>query len=209
MIRLDNIGSQHGHQILFVGASMALNRGEKVGLVGPNGSGKSTLFRYIMKEEQPDEGSISIDRGTSIGWFRQDVGEMKGRSVVEETESGAGQVADVGHEMKELERKLADPAHAEEMEALVSRFGELPPFGLVVHRLHSSRPSQRPEHGRVRCVVTVDAHQHRDLAVPPGGEAVRVGDRNRFDPISCRRRPLQRARRSRRAPAPAEDRSCT
>jgi ATPase subunit of ABC transporter with duplicated ATPase domains len=125
VIRLDNLCSQHGHQILFVGASMALHRGEKVGLVGPNGSGKSTLFRYIMKEEQPDEGSISIDRGTTIGWFRQDVGEMKGRSVVEETESGAGQVADVGHEMKALEKKLADPAHAGELDALVTRFGEV------------------------------------------------------------------------------------
>ncbi|MCA2981093.1 MAG: ABC-F family ATP-binding cassette domain-containing protein, partial [Myxococcaceae bacterium] len=79
MIRLDSIGAQHGRQILFIGASAALHKGEKVGLVGPNGSGKSTLFRYIMKEEAPDEGSVSIDRGVSIGYFRQDVGEMSGR----------------------------------------------------------------------------------------------------------------------------------
>ena len=56
MIRLDNISKQNGHQILFIEASAALNKGEKVGLVGPNGAGKTTLFRMITGQEQPDEG---------------------------------------------------------------------------------------------------------------------------------------------------------
>ena len=56
MIRLDNISKQNGHHLLFIEASAALQRGEKVGLVGPNGSGKTTLFRMITGEEQPDEG---------------------------------------------------------------------------------------------------------------------------------------------------------
>ena len=51
MIRLDNISKQHGHQILFIDASMGLQKGEKVGLVGPNGAGKSTIFRRIAGEE--------------------------------------------------------------------------------------------------------------------------------------------------------------
>ena len=53
MIRLDNISKQNGHQILFIDASMGLQKGEKVGLVGPNGAGKTTLFRMIAGEEQP------------------------------------------------------------------------------------------------------------------------------------------------------------
>ena len=124
MIRLDAISHRHGHQILFVDASMAVFRGEKVGLVGPNGSGKTTIFRLIVKEEQPEAGAIAIDRGITIGYFSQDVGEMGGRSVVEETMAGAGEVADAAHEVHELEHAMADPARADELEKLVERFGE-------------------------------------------------------------------------------------
>src|SRR5207249_1064628 len=89
MIRLDGIAKQHGKQILFLDASAVVHRGEHVGLVGPNGAGKSTLFRLIVREEEPDEGQVSVDRGVTIGYFSQDVGEMKGRSVVAETMAGA------------------------------------------------------------------------------------------------------------------------
>jgi ATPase subunit of ABC transporter with duplicated ATPase domains len=95
VIRLASISKQHGSQILFLEASAVLLRGEKVGLVGPNGAGKSTLFRLITREEEPDEGQVSIDRGVSIGHFSQDVGEMAGRSAVAETMDGAGPVAAV------------------------------------------------------------------------------------------------------------------
>ena len=125
MIRLDNIGAQHGRQILFIGASAALHKGEKVGLVGPNGSGKSTLFRYIMKEETPDEGGVSVDRGVTIGYFRQDVGEMSGRTVIEETMDGAGNVSEVARELKQLEHDMANPDKADQLDALVTRFGEV------------------------------------------------------------------------------------
>ncbi len=125
MIRLDNIGAQHGKQILFVGASAAIHKGEKVGLVGPNGAGKSTLFRYIMKEEVPDEGGVSVDRGVTIGYFRQDVGEMSGKTVVEETLDGAGPVSSVAHELKMLEHAMADPDQADQLEKIIERFGEV------------------------------------------------------------------------------------
>ncbi|MFO0600123.1 MAG: ABC-F family ATP-binding cassette domain-containing protein [Myxococcaceae bacterium] len=125
MIRFDSISLQHGQQILFVEASAALHRGEKVGLVGPNGSGKSTLFRCVMKEETPDEGQVSIDRGITIGYFRQDVGDMTGRPVIEETMDGAGPVAQVASELKKLEHAMGDPAQADQMDALVERFGEV------------------------------------------------------------------------------------
>src|SRR3954468_20567051 len=103
MIRLDNISKQNGHQILFIEASAALHKGEKIGLVGPNGSGKTTLFRCVMKEETPDEGQVSVDRGVTVGYFRQEVGEMQGRTVLEETMAGAGPVAEIASELKQLE----------------------------------------------------------------------------------------------------------
>src|SRR5688500_8781834 len=125
MIRLDNISKQNGHQILFVEASAALNRGEKVGLVGPNGAGKTTLFRMITGEEQPDEGQVAVDRGVTIGYFSQDVGEMSGRSAVSEVMDGAGPVSEVAAELKELEAAMADPARADEMDSIIARYGEV------------------------------------------------------------------------------------
>ena len=124
-IRLDNIGKQNGHQILFIEASAALNRGEKVGLVGPNGAGKTTLFRMIKGEEQADEGQVAVDRGVTIGYFSQDVGEMSGRSAVAEVMDGAGPVSAVAAELKELEADMADPNRAEEMEDIIERYGEV------------------------------------------------------------------------------------
>ena len=107
MIRLDNISKQNGHQILFIEASAALQKGEKIGLVGPNGAGKTTLFRMITGEEQPDEGQVAVDRGVTIGYFSQDVGEMSGRSAVAEVMDGAGPVSAVAAELKELEAAMA------------------------------------------------------------------------------------------------------
>src|SRR6201746_1358452 len=125
MIRLDNISKQVGHQILFIEASAALQKGEKIGLVGPNGSGKTTLFRMIIGEEQPDEGQVAVDRGTTIGYFSQDVGEMSGRSAVSEVMDGAGPVSVVAAELKELEAAMGDPAGADDMEKIIERYGEV------------------------------------------------------------------------------------
>jgi ATPase subunit of ABC transporter with duplicated ATPase domains len=112
VIRLDNISKQHGPQILFIEASAAILRGEKIGLVGPNGAGKSTVFRLIMGEESSDEGQISIDRNVTIGHFSQDVGEMRGMPAVSATMDGAGPVSALASEMHELEHAMADPARA-------------------------------------------------------------------------------------------------
>jgi ATPase subunit of ABC transporter with duplicated ATPase domains len=125
MIRLDNISKQNGHQILFIEASAALQNGEKVGLVGPNGSGKTTLFRMITGEEPPDEGQVAIDRGVTIGYFSQDVGDMSGRSAVSEVMDGAGPVSAVAAELKELEAAMGEPARADDMETIVARYGEV------------------------------------------------------------------------------------
>jgi ATPase subunit of ABC transporter with duplicated ATPase domains len=125
VVRLDNISKQHGPQILFVDASAALLRGEKVGLVGPNGAGKSTIFRLIMGEESVDDGQISIDRNVTIGHFSQDVGEMKGMSALAATMDGAGPVSALASELHELEHAMADLARADELDKLVDRFGHV------------------------------------------------------------------------------------
>ena len=125
MIRLENISKQNGHQILFIEASAALQRGEKVGLVGPNGAGKTTLFRMITGQEHPDAGQVSVERGVTIGYFSQDVGEMADRSAVAEVMDGAGPVSTVAAELQALEAAMADPDRSDEMETIVARYGEV------------------------------------------------------------------------------------
>jgi len=129
MIRLESISKQNGKQIIFIEASAAIQRGEKIGLVGPNGAGKTTLFRMITGQEQPDEGQVSTDKGLTIGYFSQDVGEMGGRSAVLEVIDGVGPVSVLAAEMAELEHAMADPAlhepdRMDEMDAIMTRYGE-------------------------------------------------------------------------------------
>ena len=112
MIRPDNISKQNGHQILFIDASMGLQKSEKAGLVGPNGAGKTTLFRMISGREQPDDGQVTIDPGMSIGYFSQDVGEMSGQSAVAAVMDGVGPVSALATEMAGLEAAMADPEQA-------------------------------------------------------------------------------------------------
>src|ERR1700749_4635612 len=125
MILFSKVSKQYGKQILFVDASFQLNPGEKIGLVGPNGSGKTTLFRMITGEELPDEGDVSVPKRLTVGYFRQDVEEMTGRSVLDEAIAGSGRAGDLHHELEALQHAMEDPDRADEMDHILERFGEV------------------------------------------------------------------------------------
>jgi len=126
MIAFSRISKQYGRQVLFVEASFQLNPGERVGLVGPNGSGKTTLFRMIVREESPDEGEVSVPKRLTIGYFRQDVEEMSGRSALDETIAGCGRVGELHHELEALQHEMSEPERdGRSLEAILDRFGEV------------------------------------------------------------------------------------
>ena len=125
MISFSNVSKQYGKQILFIEADFQLNPGEKVGLVGPNGAGKSTLFRMIMGEESPDDGTVSLPKKLTLGYFRQEVDEMTGRPVLDEAIAGSGRLGDLHHELLDLEHAMADPERGDELEAILDRFGHV------------------------------------------------------------------------------------
>ena len=125
MIALNKINKRHGNQVLFVDASMQLDPGEKVGLVGPNGAGKSTIFRLITGEDHPDDGDVSLPKRVTIGHFRQEQGEMGGRSVLDETIIGCGKVGELHHEIEKLEAAMADPDQQAKMDSILARYGEV------------------------------------------------------------------------------------
>jgi ATPase subunit of ABC transporter with duplicated ATPase domains len=124
MIALSNITKQYGAQILFVGASLQVDPGEKIGLVGPNGAGKTTLFRMMLGEELADEGVIERPRRLSIGCFRQDVGDWRGKTVLEQALSAAGEVSALGAELAKLEERLGD-VDAPDYDQVLERYGDV------------------------------------------------------------------------------------
>ena len=123
MIAFSSVTKQYGGQILFVDASFQINPGEKVGLVGPNGAGKSTVFRLIVGEDAPDDGNVEKPRKLTVGYFRQDVGDLRGRSILAETCAGAGEVAALADELATLNAKLENPG--DDLDQVVARFGEV------------------------------------------------------------------------------------
>ena len=125
MIALTHVNKQYGKQLLFVDASFQINPGEKVGLVGPNGSGKTTLFRLITGEESPDDGDVAVPRKLTVGYFRQDVEEMSGRSVLDEVIAGSGRAGALHHELEALQQAMSDPAQADDFDRILARFGEV------------------------------------------------------------------------------------
>ncbi len=125
MISLSRVSKQYGRQVLFVDASFQLNPGEKVGLVGPNGAGKTTLFRMITGEESADEGEVSVPKKITIGYFRQDVEEMSGRSVLDEAIAGSGRLGVLHHQLEALQHDMTDPAKADDLDRILARFGEV------------------------------------------------------------------------------------
>src|SRR5437762_245636 len=118
MISFAGVSKQYGRQVIFVDASFQLNPGEKAGLVGPNGSGKTTLFRMIAGEESADDGAVTVPKKLSIGYFRQEVDEMRGRPVLDEAIAGSGRLGDLHHELLDLEQSLHD-------ETALARYGEV------------------------------------------------------------------------------------
>lgn len=128
MIHLSGITKRQGQRVLYENASFLVRADDRIGLVGPNGAGKTTIFRLIMEEEQPEAGSINILPNVIVGYFSQDVGDMRGRSALAEVMAGAGRVSELATIITEVESLLASPEvdnmSSEVLENLMQRYGD-------------------------------------------------------------------------------------
>jgi ATPase subunit of ABC transporter with duplicated ATPase domains len=124
VIVFTNVIKQYGKRVLFTNLSFQINPGEKAGLVGPNGCGKTTLFRLIKGEEQPDEGSVSVPGKLSIAYFRQELDDMAGWSVLDEAIAGSGELGKLHHEIESLQHEMSNPDSTDSMERILDRYGE-------------------------------------------------------------------------------------
>ncbi|MBJ6723299.1 ABC-F family ATP-binding cassette domain-containing protein [Geomesophilobacter sediminis] len=123
MIHLSNITKQYGSQVLFREASFQILPGTRSGLVGPNGAGKTSLFRIITGEEEVDAGEITVGKNTTIGYFSQNIGDMKGRTALEEVMAVSADTVRLAGELKEMEARMSEPLPDDEMESLLARYG--------------------------------------------------------------------------------------
>jgi ATP-binding cassette subfamily F protein 3 len=124
VIHLSNITRQHGTQVLFRDASFQILPGSRTGLVGPNGAGKTTVFRIITGEEEPDAGEMTVARKTTIGYFSQDVGEMSGKTALEQVMAACADTVRLAGELKEMEAAMCEPQSDDGMAALLERYGD-------------------------------------------------------------------------------------
>ena len=125
MINLATVTMGYGDRILFRNADFLVRPGDKIGLVGPNGAGKTTVFRLIAGQEHPDAGEVLVDPGIVVGYFSQDVGEMSGRTALQEVLSGAGKVFGIGLELQALEHRMSDPALEPLSDSEMDKYGHL------------------------------------------------------------------------------------
>jgi ATP-binding cassette, subfamily F, member 3 len=123
MIHLSNISVQHGSHVLFRDAGLQILPGSRTGLVGANGSGKTTIFRLIVGEQESDTGEISRPKKLVIGYFSQDVGDMSGRSALEEVMAVSEGLVELNEQIKEMEAAMNEPMSDDDMSNLLERYG--------------------------------------------------------------------------------------
>ena len=129
MINVSNATKRYGDRVLYSGASFLVRLGDKIGLVGPNGAGKSTIFKIIVGQDHLDDGTVTVDPGVLVGYFDQNIGEMRGRSALAECIAGAGKVSEIGAELAKMEDRMGrfgeEPMDDDVMMKFMERFGEL------------------------------------------------------------------------------------
>lgn len=119
----DKISKSFGGRVLYTGATLQLNAGERWALVGPNGSGKTTLLRIIMGEESPDEGTVSFARDTTVGYLEQETHLAGEKSALAEVVDSAHEVKEMERRVRDLERRISETAPGPELDQLLERYG--------------------------------------------------------------------------------------
>jgi ATP-binding cassette subfamily F protein 3 len=125
MIHVSNVTKQYGSRVLYKNASFQINAGEKIGLVGPNGAGKTTIFKIITGDEGYDEGSISKPDRLVVGYFSQNIEEMKGKTAIEEVKTANPRFPAIQEKLQILEHKLSEPLDDDVMMKVLEEYGEL------------------------------------------------------------------------------------
>ncbi|SFU51148.1 ATP-binding cassette, subfamily F, member 3 [Pustulibacterium marinum] len=107
MLNIHNLSISFGGEYLFEEIAFRLNAGDRVGLIGKNGAGKSTMLKLLSKDIEPDTGVIASDKDVKIGFLRQDIDFVQGRTVLEEAYQAFEEIKSLELKMDEINHQLA------------------------------------------------------------------------------------------------------
>ena len=125
VVRFQNVEMAYDEHVVLRDVYFHLDPGERVGLIGPNGAGKTTVLRLILGQEQPNQGSVEVERGTRIGYFSQ-FSELDGDATVYEVlDNLFAEVHALEYELLEVEAAFEDGPLGKELERLLERQSSL------------------------------------------------------------------------------------
>ncbi len=108
MLNIHNLSISFQGDYLFENISFKLTPGDRVGLIGKNGAGKSTMLKILSKDLEPDSGQIATDKHLKIGFLRQDIDFIQGRTVLEESYKAFQEIKVIEHQLETINLALAE-----------------------------------------------------------------------------------------------------
>ena len=126
MISVNNICLYFGGQNLFNEISFMLNKGDKIGLVGKNGAGKSTLLKVLSGEQSVNSGNINSPDRTKIGYLKQDLDFIDGKTVLEDAQSAFSEIIELEKKLEYFNKQFNERTDYESNEylELINQFNE-------------------------------------------------------------------------------------
>lgn len=127
MLNIHNVSVAFGGDYLFENVTFRLRAGDRVGLVGKNGVGKSTLLKILSRDLEPDVGTIATDKEIQIGFLKQDIDFVKGRTVLQEAYQAFEALLEIEKQINQTNEALANRTdyESEEYSQLMVRLSEL------------------------------------------------------------------------------------
>jgi ATP-binding cassette subfamily F protein 3 len=132
MLNVSSISKSYNARYLFSGISFNVGMGDRIAVLGQNGTGKTTLFEIITGNITPDSGNVSVRRGTTIGYLRQDVQPSSQRRLLEEVVQSSTDISKLAHKIQILHEELAEEKDEENIAVLLRELGN------VQHEFESS-----------------------------------------------------------------------
>ena len=126
MLNISNLSISFQGEFLFSDVTFMLNGGNRVGIIGKNGAGKSTLLKILSGELSPDTGTISTDKDTKIGYLKQDIDFIQGRSVLQEAYQAFDEIIKIEKEIDSINELLAQRTdyESDEYNILISKLND-------------------------------------------------------------------------------------
>lgn len=124
MVSIEKLGVEFGTTPLFQDVNFVINPKDKIALVGKNGAGKSTMLKIIAGIQRPTSGTVSLQKGITVGYLPQVMVLSDGRTVLEEAETAFADISRMQEELDKMNQMLAERTDydSEEYMALVEKF---------------------------------------------------------------------------------------